>query len=171
MPLTAAPYRRLIAALAVLFTAATAPHAAAQATTGITVTGDIPAPLTLSAADLAAMPRASVTATYNGVTTTFHGVWLADVLKRAGAPLGPGPHAHSLTGYVVAKASDGYQVVFSLGELDPAITDQQVLLADRANDGPLPAEHGSFRLVLPKDKRGSRSMRLLSALEINVLKR
>ena len=34
---------------------------------------------------------------------------------------------------VVAEAQDGYEVVFSLGELDPAFIDNEILLADTAN--------------------------------------
>jgi hypothetical protein len=77
----------------------------------------------------------------------------------------------ALATYVVASASDGYQVVFSLGELDPDMTDGQVLLADKANDKPLFGENGAFRLVIPKDKRGARSVRLLSKLEVVQVKK
>jgi len=38
-----------------------------------------------------------------------------------------------LAGYVLAEAQDGYQVVFSLGELDPTFIDNEILLADTAN--------------------------------------
>jgi hypothetical protein len=66
----------------------------------------------------------------------------------------------------LAAASDGYRVVFSLGELDPDMTDSQFLLADAANGKPLFGENGSFRLVIPTDKRGARSIRMLTSLEV-----
>ncbi|MBL0939358.1 MAG: molybdopterin-dependent oxidoreductase [Gemmatimonadaceae bacterium] len=143
----------------------------AQETARLAVTGDVPTPLTLSPADLAALPRATVSTTNNGMTTTYSGVWVAEVLRKADVALGPGMRGNTLSGYLLAKASDGYQVLFSLGELDPAITDAQVLLADTANDKPLFAENGRFRLVLPNDKRGARSLRMLTTLEVVLLKK
>ena len=140
--------------------------AAQQAAPTISVTGAVPRSLTLTAADLAAMPRAKATTTNNGIATVYEGVSLADVLKKAGAPLGAGMRGPALSSYVIASASDGYQVVFSLGELDPDMTDGLFLLADKADDKPLFGENGSFRLVVPKDKRGARSIRMLTSLTI-----
>ncbi len=77
----------------------------------------------------------------------------------------------ALSSYVVAKASDGYQVVFSLGELDPAMTDGQFLLADTADGKPMFAERGDFRIVIPTDKRGARSIRMLTELSVVQLRR
>ena len=106
---------------------------AQQAAPSLSVTGAVKQPLTLTAADLAAMPRAKAVTDNNGIQTMYEGVWLSDVLKKAGVPLGPGLRGAALAGYVLASASDGYQVVFSIGELDPDMTDGQFLLADTAN--------------------------------------
>ena len=144
---------------------------ARQASPSISVSGDVKQQLTLTAADLAAMPRAKAVTDNNGVQTTYEGVWLSDVLKKAGVPLGPGLRGPALAGYVLASASDGYQVVFSIGELDPDMTDSQYLLADTANGKPLFGENGAFRLVIPKDKRGARSVRLLSRIEVVQLRK
>ena len=54
----------------------------------IQITGAVKQPLTLSADDLAKMPRASVRTTSNGMETVYEGVWLHEVLKRAGVPQG-----------------------------------------------------------------------------------
>ena len=54
----------------------------------VQVTGAVKQPLTLSADDLAKMPRASVHTTSNGMETVYQGVWLHDVLKKAGVPQG-----------------------------------------------------------------------------------
>src|SRR5215469_6217345 len=106
---------------------------ARQAAPSVAVTGAVKEPLTLTASDLAAMPRAKAVTDNNGIQTTYEGVWLSDVLKKAGVPLGPGLRGAALAGYIVASASDGYQVVFSIGELDPDMTSAQYLLADTAN--------------------------------------
>lgn len=143
----------------------------AQSPASLTVSGDIQQPLTLTAADLARMPRATATTDNNGISTVYEGVWLSEVLKKAGVPLGARLRGPALAGYVLASASDGYQVVFSLGELDPDMTDGQFLLADKANGSPLSGQNGSFRLVVPKDKAGARSVRLLSKLEVVQLRK
>jgi len=132
----------------------------------VQVTGAVSQSLTLKASDLAAMPRASVRTESNGIVTTYEGVWVAEVLKKAGAPLGNALRGAALSTYVIAVASDGYQVVFSLGELDPDMSGGQFLLADHANGQALFGETGAFRLVVPTDKRGARSVRMLSSLQV-----
>lgn len=148
-----------------------APVLAQQPAPSITVSGAVTTPLTLTAADLAAMPRAKATTTSNGIATVYEGVSVADVLKKAGAPLGAGMRGNALSTYVLASASDGYQVVFSLGELDPDMTDGEYLLADTANGKPMFGETGAFRLLVPKDKRGARSVRMLTSLSVVQLKK
>ncbi len=144
---------------------------AQQAAPSIAVTGAVATPLTLTTADLAAMPRATVATNSNGISTTYEGVWLSDVLKKAGVPLGSALRGPALSAYVVASASDGYQVVFSVGELDPEMTGGQFLLADKANGKPLFGENGAFRLVVPGDKRGARSIRMLTTLNVVQLRK
>jgi DMSO/TMAO reductase YedYZ molybdopterin-dependent catalytic subunit len=132
----------------------------------IQVTGAVKQALTLTADDLAKMPRASVRTTNNGMETVYEGVPLHEVLKRAGVPQGNELRGKALTNYVLAEAQDGYQVVFSLAELDPAFIDNEILLADTANGKALFGAQGRFRLVVPKDKPGARSIRMLTKLEV-----
>jgi DMSO/TMAO reductase YedYZ molybdopterin-dependent catalytic subunit len=145
--------------------------AAQEPATNVQVTGAVKQPLMLSADDLARMPRAAVTTTSNGMQTKYEGVWLHEVLKRAGAPQGETLRGKALAGFVLAEAQDGYQVVFSLGELDPAFIDNEILLADTANGKPLFGAQGRFRLVVPKDKPGARSVRMLTKLEVVQLRK
>lgn len=132
----------------------------------VQVTGSVKQALVLSADDLAKMPRASVKTTNAGMETVYDGVWLHDVLKAAGVPLGGELRGKALSTYVLAEAQDGYQVVFSLGELDPSFIDNEILLADTANGKPLFGGQGRFRLVVPKDKAGARSVRMLTKIEV-----
>jgi DMSO/TMAO reductase YedYZ molybdopterin-dependent catalytic subunit len=138
----------------------------AQSADVVQVTGDVKEALTLSAADLARMPRATVRTNSNGMETVYEGVWLHDVLKQAGVPQGAELRGKALSTYVLAEAQDGYQVLFSLGELDPAFIDNEILLADTANGKALFGAQGRFRLVVPKDKPGARSVRMLTRIEI-----
>lgn len=141
------------------------PLAAQSAPAAITITGT-PRPATVTAATLATLPRATVSQTSNGITTTYTGVWLSDLLAHAGVPSGPGMRGAALSTVLVASASDGYRVAFSLGEVDPAITAGRYLVADTADGKPLFGESGNFRLVIPDDKRGARSVRLLSSITL-----
>ncbi len=156
--------------LALTFAAATSIGAQSPAAS-VAVTGAVTTPLTLTAADLATMPRATVTTNNNGIETVYEGVWISDVLKKAGVAMGSALRGPALSAYVVASASDGYQVVFSVGELDPEMTDGQYLLADKANGKAMFGETGSFRLVVPKDKRGARSIRMLTTLNVVQLRK
>ena len=132
----------------------------------IAVTGAVKQPLTLAAKDFAAMPRTTVAVSDHGKSVTYEGVLLYDVLLKAGAPLGGELSGKALASYVLASAKDGYQVVYTLTEIDPAFTDSRILLADAADGGPLPATQGPFRIVVPNEKKGARSIRMLERIEV-----
>ena len=72
----------------------------------------------------------------------------------------------ALTTYLMAGASDGYEVLFSLGETDPVFIDNQILVADTSNGKPLSGPQGRFRLVVPKDQTGPRNVRMLTRIEV-----
>jgi DMSO/TMAO reductase YedYZ molybdopterin-dependent catalytic subunit len=133
----------------------------------LAVQGDIPSPLSLTADDLAKMPHetASVPAS-DGTKIVYEGVTLLAVLQKAGAPFGKQLRGKVLSTYVLAKAMDGYQVMFTLGELDPDFGNETVLLADKRDGKPLPDKQGPFRLVCPNDHEGARSVRMLQSLEV-----
>ena len=138
----------------------------AQEEAAVRVSGAVKQELTVTAADLSKMPRASVRTTNDGMETVYEGVWLHVVLKVAGVPQGRELRGRALASYVLAEAQDGYQVIFSLAEMDPSFVDSQVLLADTANGKPLFGAQGRFRLVASKDKPGARSVRMLTKLEV-----
>lgn len=144
---------------------------AQQSSPSVVVMGSVTQPLFLTAADLATMPRAAVTTTNGGIQTRYEGVWLHEILKKAGVPLGEQLRGRALTTYVLAEAQDGYQVVFSIGELDPAFADNQILLADTANGKPLFGDDGAFRIVAAREKRAARSVRMLTKLEVVQLRK
>jgi DMSO/TMAO reductase YedYZ molybdopterin-dependent catalytic subunit len=142
------------------------------ASTTLAVTGDVTTQLTLTADDLAKMPRETVSVyDQDGTKVQYEGVLLREVLKRAGAPLGNQLRGKALASYVLAKAHDGYQVVFALGELDAAFANEQILVADKRDGKPLFGYQGPFRLVCSNDKAGARSVRMLETLELVVLQK
>lgn len=145
--------------------AAQAPAAAPPV--ALSVAGDVATPMSFSGSELKAMPRvkAEVKAE-DGTPHTYEGVLVVELLKRAGVPVGAELRGNAIASYVVASATDGYQAVFSLGELDPALTTNEIMVADTIDGKPIPAAQGPWRIVVPKDSRASRSVRMLQRLEV-----
>lgn len=151
-------------AAGLIFAQAPQPQAAPAT---LAVVGDVPSPLMLKAEDLMKMPRETVSVDdQDGTKVEYEGVPLRELMKRAGAPLGNQLRGKALASYIVAKAHDGYQVVFGLGELDPAFANEQILVADKRDGKPLFGYQGPFRLVCPNDHAGARSVRMLETLEL-----
>jgi DMSO/TMAO reductase YedYZ molybdopterin-dependent catalytic subunit len=141
--------------------------AQAPPTAVLAVKGDVASPLSLTADDLAKMPRETATVpAADGSKIVYEGVTLLAVLQKAGAPFGKQLRGKVLSTYVLAKATDGYQVIFTLGELDPDFGNETILLADKRDGKPLPDKQGPFRLVCPNDHEGARSVRMLESLEV-----
>jgi DMSO/TMAO reductase YedYZ molybdopterin-dependent catalytic subunit len=140
--------------------------AAAAADDTLAIAGDVTQPLTLKPADLKTMPRTTVMVNDEGRQISYEGVLVGELLKRAGAPVGRDLSGKAVATYVRATAKDGYQVVFSLAELDPGFTPNDIIVADTIDGKPLFDYQGPFRIVAPHDKRGARSIRMLQRLEV-----
>lgn len=160
--------RRFVSSITLVAILATPVIAAGQQTgaTSIEVTGDVTTPFTLSAEAMKAMPRAKVESTEDGRTVVYEGVLVTEILKRAGAPQGADLRGNALASYVIVSAADGYQVVFSLAELDPDFAGNNVIVADTLDGKPLFAYQGPFRIVSPKDTRAARSVRMLESIRV-----
>jgi len=141
-----------------------ASNAAAAGT--LAVSGDVKEALTITPADIKAMPRTSVTVSEEGREVKYEGVLVAEILKKAGVPLGREMGGAAVASYVLAGAKDGYQVVFSLAELDPGFTSNDIIVADTIDGKPLFDYQGPFRIVAPHDKRGARSIRMLQTINV-----
>nr|WP_310524820.1 molybdopterin-dependent oxidoreductase [Polymorphobacter sp.] len=123
-------------------------------------------PLALSAAELATMPRGQALLAVHGKVQMCEGVWVADVLARAGVPSGESVRGEALSSVVVMQGLDGYQVVFSLGEVERSLGNGQLLIADRCGGNALPAGDGPVRIVAAGEKRGARSVRGLARITL-----
>lgn len=132
----------------------------------LTISGDVASQLVLKADDLAKMPRMTVTVPdQDGTKIAYEGVALHEILKRAGAPSEKQLRGKALASYVLAKAHDGYEVVFTLAEMAPEFGDEPIVVADKRDGKPLFGYQGPFRLVCPNDKAGARSVRMLETIE------
>ncbi|WP_266364115.1 molybdopterin-dependent oxidoreductase [Tellurirhabdus rosea] len=133
----------------------------------ITLSGEVASPLTLTTAELDAMPHTEVKATdHDGKKRRYSGIPLTDLLKRAGVAQGAQLRGKNLTKYLLVKAADGYEAVFALPELDPEFADRPVLLVDKADGEPLPKSVGPYRLVVPGEKKQARWVRQVTVLEV-----
>ena len=116
----------------------------------------------MTANDLMAMPRHSVTANQHGKEVTYEGVYMRDVLAKAGVPFGADLKGKALSMYVLATAHDGYAVVYTLTEMDPAFSEGDLLIADKVGGPP----EGPFRVIAPHDRKPARSLRMLESIDV-----
>ena len=166
--------RRISLAAAVLVTmiiCSSAQQPASKATTGppeVKVGGAVTTPLVLTAADLKSMPRKTVRVENEHAqkAEVYEGVLVQDILKKAGATMGPKLRGPAMATYVLAEAADDYGVVFSLTEFDAEFQDSEILLADTVDGAPIPSDQGPFRLVAPHDKRPARWIKMLKSLTV-----
>lgn len=126
------------------------------------VAGRVTSSLSLTLADIAALPHKEVLAEIHGRSVRYRGVELSELLLRAGAPGG----REVVRTVVIARAADGYEAVFSLAELTRDFTDRIVLVADARDRESLSATEGPFRLVVPDEKEGGRWVRQLREIEV-----
>lgn len=131
----------------------------------VKVEGEVLKPLTLTISDLAKMKHVdAVMKNREGVMQQYSGVPVFDLLQQAGVTVGKELKGENLTKYMLVRSSDGYEVVFSLAELDPSFTNRVVILADAKDGKPLADGVGPFRLVVPDENKPARS-----ALEVTHL--
>ncbi|MGA7340618.1 MAG: hypothetical protein WBE72_12985 [Terracidiphilus sp.] len=116
-------------------------------------------------ATLAALPHTTVTV-YNEhakASETYSGVPLIDLLTKLGVP--DKPRGKQFRLYLVAAGSDGYEVVYSLGEIAPDVHDATVLVADSEDGKPIAAD-GPLKLIATREKRPARWVRNLVAVRV-----
>jgi molybdopterin-dependent oxidoreductase-like protein protein len=153
--------------LALLMCAPAIVCAQASPAVALRVTGDVPKHLDLSLADLAAFQQQTIHVTdEKGTPAEYGGVPVAEILEKAGAPLGNSMRGPNMAVGLVARAPDGYHVLFSLAEFDPAFSDRVIVLADRRDGKPLDKREGLLRIIVPGDKRHARWIRGVDTLEV-----
>ena len=127
--------------------------------------------VTIAAADLAKLPRHTAILNDHGKQISYEGALLHDVLAQGGVDFAKGLRGKQLSSYVAALASDGYEVVYALAELDPTVIDADIIVADRRDGQPLAANEGPLRIVVPHEKRPTRSLKMLQEIDVIQLKK
>ena len=131
------------------------------------VGGEVSAPLQLSAAEFAKLPRTSTKAKdHSGRESVFEGVSLLEILKLAGLKFGEEFRGKQMALFLVVDAADGYRAVIALQEVDPSFNDKLFLLADRRDGSPLTARDGPLQIIIPTEKRQGRWVRQVVSLTV-----
>ncbi len=125
--------------------------------------------VSLTPAQIAALPHVTLTVQVEGKTTTFQGVPLTALLARLDAPTGKALKGKDLADVVIISARDGYTVALALAETEPLMRKDQIILADSADGQPLADAMGPYRLVVEGDQRAARSERMVAAIALRRL--
>ncbi|MES2276923.1 MAG: molybdopterin-dependent oxidoreductase [Bacteroidota bacterium] len=133
----------------------------------VKITGEVTAPLEVKVSDMAQFTQTPVgRKDRDGKDHTYTGVLLSAILQKAGVTMGKDLKGDNLTKYAVVEASDGYQVVFALAELDKAFTDRQIILATQIDGKPLAPADGPFRIIVEDEKKPARCIKQVTGIKI-----
>jgi DMSO/TMAO reductase YedYZ molybdopterin-dependent catalytic subunit len=139
----------------------------AQNAAVVSVSGEVLTPLELKKEDLVVFkPLSHKVKDRDGKEHEFKGVALIEVLEKAGVTTGAKLRGENLAKLVLIQAADGYEVVYSLPEIDPEFTSNVVLLVTEKDGAPLPAGEGPFRIIAPQDKKQARWIREVRSIKI-----
>jgi DMSO/TMAO reductase YedYZ molybdopterin-dependent catalytic subunit len=95
----------------------------------------------------------------------YRGVLLWELIRQAGPQVDSARKGDLLRHFVVVTGSDGYQVTVAVGEILPDYAAQPVLLVWLRNGEPLDGAHGMAQLLVPGDRRRSRSVHNVARIE------
>lgn len=137
----------------------------------IKVEGEVLKPLAITISEFAKMKHVDVSMkSREGLMQQYSGVPVFEILQQAGVTVGKELKGENLTKYMLVRSSDGYEVIFSLAELDPSFTNRVVILADKKDGKPLADGVGPFRLVVPDENKPARSAHEVTHLIIRFAK-
>lgn len=139
----------------------------------VTVSGAVEHPLTLGVSDLRQFPPRQVaevplvcqTGANVGKLENFRGVLLRDILEKA--VVVSRDHNDVKKTAIVARARDGYAVVFSWSELFNSPIGEGVVVFFEKDGMPLAADEGRLALISAQDLRtGPRHVKWLHEIEV-----
>ncbi|WP_158639377.1 molybdopterin-dependent oxidoreductase [Arachidicoccus ginsenosidivorans] len=135
------------------------------------IKGEVLTPLNLTIKQLKEYPTHQVDVKdKNGKSHRYTGVYVQDVLTKAGVTTGHDLKGENLTKYVLADCADGYQVLYSLAELDSSFTAHPPIIAYQMDGQPLFQSKGPLRMVMPQDKKPARDCFQLKSLSVHFAK-
>ena len=124
----------------------------------VKVSGEVTKQLTLTKEGLSKMERTTaILKDKDGKDVPYTGVTVQHILELAGVTMGKQLRGENLAKYLLVKCADGYEVIFSLAEIDHGFTDKVIILADQSRGADLPMDKGPFRIIVQGDKVPARS--------------
>jgi len=139
----------------------------AQDTAALSISGEVTTPLELKLTDLSSFKQINhKVKDRDGKEHEFAGVALIELLEKAGVTTGAKLRGENLAKYLLITAADGYEVLYSLAEIDPEFTDQVVLLATTKDGQRLGTGEGPFRIITPNDKKPARWIREVRSIKV-----
>ncbi|HEY4233151.1 MAG TPA: molybdopterin-dependent oxidoreductase [Lacipirellulaceae bacterium] len=145
-------------------------NAAPSSSAALTLIDEAGASHAITADDFSRLPRQTVKVMSHGNEAEFAGASLVNILTSCGVEFGEKLKGRRASTVAVLDATDGYRIVVSLLEIDPATTEKVVLVADQRDGSPLSDKEGPYRLVIPGDKREIRWIRNLHSIRVVNLK-
>jgi len=132
-------------------------HTMGSPSTSLTINTGTGAPLTLTLADLKALPQQTLTlhSAHQNADETYSGPLLSDVLAKAGVVLNEKTEHPMLHQYVIAAGTDKYWVLYSLAEVQPGLHRAKVIVAIARSGEPLTTA-GQFELINDLDVKPAR---------------
>ncbi len=138
--------------------------AAAAPSTSVQISGLVQHPQTFTLDAIRALPAPHVDATFTTMHGQDHHIWtgalLWDVVTKAGLKDEPGKRT-TMRHVLLVRGTDGYTAAIAIGEIDPMLAGNQIILAYRAE-----ADLPSLRLIVPGDKHGARDVHDVAGIEI-----
>jgi len=139
----------------------------AQEKENIIISGDNNQSRILKIAEIKNMPHVEVSRKDRDQRNhRYSGVLLSELLFRSGLAFADSTRKENLTKYIVIEAIDGYEVMFSLAEIDPEVSNQLIILADSMDGEELPSNDGAVRVIVPNDKKPARCIKQVTAIKI-----
>lgn len=138
--------------------------------TVIAVRGELQKELSVSLADLKALPKIHIPAAVMiGECEGFHGIHdldgvpLSTLLKKYTAVPDPAPYNR----YVLITSDDGYCATYSFGELFNSRMGDQIVIATVKDGKPLSPTDGFAMSVTGEDSTGGRSVKRIKKIEVH----
>lgn len=134
------------------------------------IEGAVDQPTKFTLKDLQALPRTSQNVYFNTgkgpISATYTGVLLWDLLQKVGIKTDPTIKNSILRKLLIVKATDGYMVYLTAGELAPQFGAHQVLVAYEQDGKLLGPDSGFARLIFPADKAGGRAISWIKSIKV-----
>ena len=134
----------------------------------LTITNEENKTITLSINDIKAMPHVTLDVkAHDEKMHSYTGVFLYNLLQKAGVVMGDSAKKKVSGSYVVITAADNYKAVYALSDIDTLQSDKKVLLADGSDGKPLPDNALPYQIIATGEKIHARMIRQVTSIAVH----